>query len=165
MEMTINIDGVEKQIQFVNTESGYTITIDGRDHVVSDVSASQNRLMYLVDRRSFAAHLSQGPNALLLSIGGRNYRVEDEAIDDDGPGGHSHGGDGQIEAPMPGSIVAVHVAEGDSVVAGQRIVVVESMKMQNEITSPVAGVVTKVNCEPGQQVEFGALLVDIKAEE
>ena len=63
---------------------------------------------------------------------------------------------------MPGSIVAVNAKVGDTVAVGDSLVVLESMKMQNEITAPVAGEVKSVSCSPGDQVAFGAVLVEIK---
>jgi biotin carboxyl carrier protein len=65
---------------------------------------------------------------------------------------------------MPGSIIAVNVAEGDHVRSGQALVVLESMKMHNEITAPHDGVVRKVNCRVGEQVGFGHVLVEIGPE-
>lgn len=63
---------------------------------------------------------------------------------------------------MPGNIVAVNVEPGETVEPGAPLVVLESMKMQNEIISPVAGEVRSVNCAVGDQVSFGAVLVEIE---
>ena len=66
---------------------------------------------------------------------------------------------------MPGNIIAVNVSEGDVVEANQAVVVIESMKMQNEIPSPIDGKVAKVNCAVGDQVDFGHVLVEITPED
>jgi biotin carboxyl carrier protein len=66
---------------------------------------------------------------------------------------------------MPGSIVAVRVSEGDRVTAGTPVVVLESMKMQNEITAPVDGVVKRINCRVGDRVNLTDLLAEITAQE
>ena len=63
---------------------------------------------------------------------------------------------------MPGKIVKILVGEGDEVEQGQGLVVVEAMKMENEIKSPKAGVVKKVGVEEGETVESGALLVVVE---
>ncbi len=68
----------------------------------------------------------------------------------------------EVRTSMPGKIVAVEVAEGDRVEAGQGLVVVEAMKMENEIKSPKAGVVTKVGVKAGQAVEAGTVLVVVE---
>jgi pyruvate carboxylase subunit B len=70
-------------------------------------------------------------------------------------------GPAPLMAPMPGLVVRVSVAVGDTVSAGQGIVVVEAMKMENELRASVAGVVTAVLAVPGQAVDKGALLVEL----
>jgi len=65
-----------------------------------------------------------------------------------------------LVAPMPGLVVRVSVAEGDQVQAGQGVVVMEAMKMENELRAPAAGVVRAVHVRPGMAVEKGAPLVE-----
>ena len=166
MEMKVCIDGVERDVDVVPSGAGYTITIADHSYDVSDVNLGEGTLAFLVDRRSLLAHLSNGTGETLLSIGGRNHRIMREELDTDLPGGtHGGGGDGRIEAPMPGNIVSVAVAEGDTVEAGDPVIVLESMKMQNEITAPIAGVVRKLGCSAGQQVSFGEILAVIEPAE
>ena len=76
-------------------------------------------------------------------------------------GGHGHGA-AQIIAPMPGKIVRVLVEVGAQVEAGAGIVVVEAMKMQNEMKSPKAGTVIAINAEPGATVNAGDVLAVIE---
>ena len=66
-----------------------------------------------------------------------------------------------VEAEMPGKVVKVNVAAGDSVSEGQGVVVVEAMKMENEIPSPIDGVVKELAVAEGDTVEAGALLFTI----
>jgi biotin carboxyl carrier protein len=70
-------------------------------------------------------------------------------------------GEATIKAPMPGLVVNVLVVPGDTVAHGQRVVVLEAMKMQNDLTSPRAGVVRAVKTETGQAVSQGQPLVVI----
>lgn len=72
---------------------------------------------------------------------------------------------GQLSSPMPGKIVKLLVKEGDSVAEGQPLVIMEAMKMQNELKSTSAGTVTKVHVQEGATVETGAPLVDLKAQD
>lgn len=71
----------------------------------------------------------------------------------------SHVADAQLRSPMMGRVVLVHVREGDAVDKGQPLVVVEAMKMEHAIKAPRAGVIARVSCVAGQQVEGGAELV------
>jgi biotin carboxyl carrier protein len=68
---------------------------------------------------------------------------------------------GQIKSPMPGKVVKVLVKEGDEVEPGRPLVVVEAMKMENELVAEIAGTVKKVHVSPGDAVEGGAPLIVI----
>jgi biotin carboxyl carrier protein len=70
-------------------------------------------------------------------------------------------GDAILKSPMPGIIIATPVAEGDVVQKGDKIIILESMKMENELRSPRDGVVTRVQVKPGDGVEKGQVLVVI----
>jgi biotin carboxyl carrier protein len=72
---------------------------------------------------------------------------------------------GTVKAPMPGLIVRIEVAAGQRVEAGAALVVVEAMKMENELRAPHAGVVSTVHVEVGQAVEKGATLVTLESVE
>ena len=68
---------------------------------------------------------------------------------------------GDVRAPMPGRVVAVHAGIGDEVAAGAPLVVVEAMKMQNELLAPRAGTVLRISVAAGDTVERGAILVEL----
>ena len=79
--------------------------------------------------------------------------------------GHSAASDGAILSPMPGRIIAVEVAVGDTVTKGQKLLTLEAMKMEHSLTAPFDGVVAELNAEAGAQVQVEALLVRIEAVE
>jgi len=68
----------------------------------------------------------------------------------------------RVRPPMPGKIVSVAVAEGQEVQPGQVLLILEAMKMQNEIAAPAGGVVKKVHVKPGQNVEGKDVLLEIE---
>ncbi len=70
-----------------------------------------------------------------------------------------------VRAPMPGMIVRVEVAAGEHVRAGQGVVIIEAMKMENELKADAAGLVSKVLAVPGTAVEKGAVLIEFTAEQ
>jgi biotin carboxyl carrier protein len=74
-----------------------------------------------------------------------------------GPGANT------VIAPMPGKVLAVRVGPGDKVEAGQVLLVLEAMKMENEIGSPGEGIVKTVKCEPGGNVNTGDVLIEFEA--
>ena len=68
-------------------------------------------------------------------------------------------------APMPGRVLSVHVAQGDTVDAGQTLVIMEAMKMEHTVVAPAAGVVTELRCAEGDQVDNGQVLVVVEEAE
>ncbi len=74
-------------------------------------------------------------------------------------------GDGGVRAPMNGRVVALYVGEGEAVEAGQRLAVVEAMKMEHPLTAPFAGVVRDIVAMIGEQVEMGEPIMRVEAEE
>lgn len=102
------------------------------------------------------------PGAVLVN----GVRVEAESLDPrDWSAADAHAaasGPARIASPMPGKIVRVLVGEGDAVAEGQGIVVVEAMKMQNEMQAPRAGTVRSLRASPGATVASGEVLATIE---
>ncbi|NIM20139.1 MAG: biotin/lipoyl-binding protein [Candidatus Latescibacteria bacterium] len=165
MELTICIDGVEKQLDVEKKGDHYRFSIDGKEYRVSSGSLSNGALTFFIGNRSCVAYFSEGSGGRRMAMGGRTYSIESgENENHRGGTGASAHADGTVESPMPGNIIAVNVSEGDAVRANQAVVVIESMKMQNEIAAPVDGEIKKVNCAVGDQVNFGDVLVEIEPE-
>ncbi len=162
---TITIDGVSRSVSVARNGDGFVVTVDGRRYDVCEVARVDESLAFLVGNESHVARVTSGREGIELSIGARSYLQTREVVDADRPASAAgRHGDGRLEAPMPGSIIGIHVAVGERVRAGQPLVVLESMKMHNEIASPLDGVVRKINCRVGEQVGFGHVLVEIGSE-
>jgi biotin carboxyl carrier protein len=71
-------------------------------------------------------------------------------------------GQQKVSVPMPGKVIAVLVSEGDVVEKGQGLVIVEAMKMENEVRSPIAGAVKEIKVKQGETVEAGAVLLVVE---
>ena len=108
-----------------------------------------------------------------VNVNGTMYEVEIELMSEteakaapapvSAPAAPAQAGEGEkIESPMPGTILAVNVNNGDTVKKGQVLMILEAMKMENEIMAGCDGVVTSVAVTKGQSVETGALLCTIK---
>jgi pyruvate carboxylase subunit B len=109
----------------------------------------------------------QGKGRFTLWVDG--YRFETEALDertrairDVSAANAAPSGPAPILAPMPGLVIRISVSPGDSVEAGQGVVVMEAMKMENELRATTAGIVKGVKVTPGTAVERGALLVELE---
>ena len=90
---------------------------------------------------------------------GRAYRLEEET--ETSRAAHRHAGGG-LEAPMPGKVIAVKVAPGDTVGKGDELLVVEAMKMENAVRAPRDGRVKTVAARVGDMVSPGAVLVELE---
>jgi biotin carboxyl carrier protein len=96
-----------------------------------------------------------GPRTIPVSVDGRRRRAA-------GDSGRHAAGEQPVVAPMPGRVVRVLVGAGDEVAVRQSVVVVEAMKMENELRSPKAGRVKEVSVTPGTLVEAGRVLVVVE---
>lgn len=108
-----------------------------------------------------------------VNVNGNDYEIAIELIDENeakaaapvktaAPTTSAPANGEKITSPMPGNILNVNVAAGDSVKKGQVLMVLEAMKMENEIMSPIDGTIASVNTSKGATVESGALLCVIK---
>jgi 3-methylcrotonyl-CoA carboxylase alpha subunit len=101
-----------------------------------------------------------------VSVDGREVRLaldDERAIAAGTAGGRAGSARQELRAPMPGLLKRVHVAEGATVAAGDALVTLEAMKMENELRAAQAGTVAQVAVAEGTKVESGALLVVIRA--
>ena len=100
-----------------------------------------------------------------ITVNGNLYEVDVEEIVNGAPVAApvASGSEGsvKIEAPMPGTVLKVNVKVGDKVSAGDAVVILEAMKMENEIAAPSDGVVASVNVSQGASVDTGALLITL----
>jgi 3-methylcrotonyl-CoA carboxylase alpha subunit len=80
-------------------------------------------------------------------------------------GDRASAGSGAVVSPMPGVVLAVNVAAGDAVTRGQRLLVVEAMKMEHALLAPFAGTVVSLHAELGQHIAEGALLARVEAKQ
>ena len=118
----------------------------------------------LRDGRSLLFRVAPVNGAVVVDVEGREYRVEARDPRAGGRHGRHTLGEGRqnIIAPMPGKVMRVLVAEGDSVQPGQGLAVVEAMKMQNEIRAPKDGRVTAIRVAEGAAVAGGETLAEVE---
>ncbi|MDP3047259.1 MAG: biotin/lipoyl-containing protein [Chloroflexota bacterium] len=121
----------------------------------------------IMDGRSFEVFVEEGePGEYRIVIGGEQYAVAVASERDARPSRTAqrplpHSGEVLVKAPMPGLVVAVTVSVGDTVRAGQGLVQLEAMKMENELLAPAGGTVRAVHASKGQTVNVGQLLITI----
>jgi biotin carboxyl carrier protein len=159
------------QVEIAGEAPRWALRIDGRALDIDAVHlGDESVLTLLVDRESVLAHtcVVDVANGIVdVGIGGKNRRLEvlDElTLAARASSGGRATSTGILTAPMPGLIVAIRVQPGDRVTAGSPLVVMEAMKMQNELVAESAGVVREVRAVVGAAVESGAALVVLEPE-
>jgi biotin carboxyl carrier protein len=167
----IEVNGHTRVVSIERAAAGrYRVVVDGQPSEVDAVRIGAFGLSLLLDggggiSREVQVAPAGTPGETLVSIDGRtvaatvNGRRTGRGGADIGAGAR---GDQAIVAPMPGRVVRVLVAAGDPVTARQAVVVVEAMKMENELRSPKDGRVKEVAVTPGASVEAGRVLLVIE---
>jgi biotin carboxyl carrier protein len=172
MRLTVRVDGAEKTL-YVSHEGGlYRIEMDGKQlNVDCRPFGDGDAFSLLIDHRSFsveAAPVRPERGEYFARVNGRHYDVEvlDELLVAvrDAERAREHTGAYTLRAPMPGLVVQVRVGPGEHVRVGQAIVVMEAMKMRNELVSEVAGVVQSIVVAAGDKVDSQAPLATIARE-
>ncbi len=148
-------------IELERDAAGWRVTVDGRPIAVDAVEIAPNIFSILFAGQSFEISVTSPGGKLKLQAGAQEFNAE--VIDPRAWSGRRHGhveakGRQQIVAPMPGKVVRLLVQAGDRVEAGQGLLVVEAMKMQNEIRSPKSGAVERILVQEGQPVNAGQVL-------
>jgi biotin carboxyl carrier protein len=120
----------------------------------------------IVDGKSHESYVYEGDEGWQVLLRGHQYqvKVEDERekrLRSAAGGGVSEGGEYLLKAPMPGLVVAVSVTEGQEVEKGQVLIILESMKMQNELKAPRAGKIERIRVKPGESVEQKQTLLSV----
>ena len=138
--------------------------IDGRNIGADVARIFPGVYSILLGGRSLEATVEETAEGLLVRVAGREFQIE---ITDPRSWRRRHGGSIELEgrqqvaAPMPGKIVSVLAAQGQKIEAGQGLMVIEAMKMQNEIRSPKSGTVERLLAKEGQTVSAGEILAVI----
>jgi biotin carboxyl carrier protein len=166
MKYEIQLAGASgKKTRIVELEhdgNNWRVTLDGKLASADVAAIAAHTLSILLDGQSHEVHVTpSGGGTLKLQIGAQEFAAE--VIDPRAWSGRRHGsveaeGRQQVVAPMPGKVVRLLVKPGDHVEAGQGLLVVEAMKMQNEIRSPKSGIVERLLATEGQPVNAGEIL-------
>ena len=140
----VRLDDREFHVDFLQVDPGlYSLLIGGRSYEV-DLLEIEDALMVLVDGQPFRVEIQAEQERRLRAAAGK-----DEV----------RAGRRAVTAPMPGRVVRLLVRPGDAVRPGDGIIVMEAMKMENELKASAAGMVKEVRVEEGKAVSAGEILV------
>ena len=138
------------------------LTINGEPRDVDFLDLGPSLYSLITDNRSFQVVVEGESGRYDVLMNGHLYEtqvLDERALLMAQRRAGLMGGSGEINSPMPGLIVGVLVEPGQIVEVGQTVIILESMKMQNELKTPVSGVIESVTCEVGQTVDKSARLV------
>jgi acetyl/propionyl-CoA carboxylase alpha subunit len=134
-------------------------TVNGRALDLEVENVGPGQFACVLDGRRETFHCVRDGDVIHLARRGRTYRLEEETAA--GRAAHRHVSGG-LEAPMPGKVIAVKVAPGDTVGKGDELLVVEAMKMENAVRAPRDGRVKSVTARVGEMVSPGTVLVELE---
>jgi biotin carboxyl carrier protein len=164
MLYNVTINGKDYRLELNRAEGRWSCRLDGREIDVDAVVVRPGVLSLRIGNAAFEIKSERVDNELRLSVGSvslvaevrdpRSLRGRTRASDDHGPK--------KLTAPMPGKVVRVLVKEQSEVEAGAGVIVVEAMKMQNEIKSPKKGRIQKLLVSEGNAVNAGDVLAIVE---
>jgi biotin carboxyl carrier protein len=165
MKLDLTINGAETGFDLIEPAPQCRFRLAAGDEMAAQVETPEPGVYsILIDGRSYDAFVEESPTCLVVVIDG--HRFEIEVRDPRRRGRKSDGrhaeGVQKVSAPMPGKVIRVLIKPGDAVKAGQGLVVVEAMKMQNELKALRDGTVASVSAREGATVTAGEVLGTIE---
>lgn len=158
------VDGNSTTVVVDEVDGRTRVAIDEETPIVTDATLSgvPGMVSMLIDGRPTRAYVARDGRDFRVTVHGRTFLI---AVAGGGKRARSAAGGatdppGKITAPLAGVFVEARVAVGDTVEAGQPVVVIEAMKMQNELQAPLSGTVTAIHFSAGDRVEKGDLVIE-----
>jgi biotin carboxyl carrier protein len=161
----VSIEDTKYRLELNRTPTGWTCSLNGRPVQLDAALIRPGVLSLLIESRVYDVKRERVGSEIHLWVGNQRYAVELRDLRSlrnlkDGAGRQQ--GSSKLTAPMPGKVVRLLVNEKDKVEAGQGVVVVEAMKMQNEIKSPKKGIVQRLTAAEGSSVNAGDVLAIVE---
>jgi biotin carboxyl carrier protein len=164
MTYDVTIDGKSHRLELERDENGWSCRLDGREIPVDAVLARPDVLSLRIGNRAFEVKCERvGPDTHFW-VGNQRFAAEVRdprslrgrlrATDEQGPR--------KLTAPMPGKVVRILATQGAEIEAGAGVIVVEAMKMQNEVKSPKKGTIQKILVSTGAAVNAGDVLAIVE---
>jgi len=164
MTYDVSIDGKDHRLELDRIDGRWSCRLDGRDVAVDAVLARPDVLSLRIGNKAYEVKCERVGSEMHLWVGSarfaaevrdpRSLRGRVRAADDHGPK--------KLAAPMPGKVVRILLSQGTEVEAGTGVLVVEAMKMQNEVKSPKKGTIQKILVSEGAAVNAGDVLAIVE---
>jgi acetyl/propionyl-CoA carboxylase alpha subunit len=145
----------EKQRNLIRVE------LNGIFYDVAVEFLNTDEILLIIDGKIYNTIICPSNSALRVCVNGLSFDIEKKSVSQILGGEQRQRKKRDVKTSMPGKIVKILISEGDHVEEGQAVLILEAMKMQNEIKSPQKGTVTKIGPAAGSSVETGALLFSV----
>lgn len=161
----VTIEAKTYRVELARQGSSWSCKLDGQDFPF-DVTTLQNGLLsVLVEGKSYEVRHEVAGSETSIVVGHERFKAtvrDPRSLRSRGRGDDGGQGPKKIIAPMPGKVVRIVAAPGAEVEAGEPVLVIEAMKMQNELKAPKKGKVKRINVTEGAAVEAGQTLAEVE---
>lgn len=165
MKLKALIGEREEELVIKVADGRVTAEVGGRVYDLEVREPQADGFLFFLNTEVHECRVTERAGDFDVSIRGRNYAVsivDPKRLRSGQNSDRHHHGAAEIVAPMPGKVVRVQIEAGAEVEKGTGLVVVEAMKMQNEMKSPRSGVVVSINVKPGDTVNAGDVLAVVE---
>lgn len=154
-------DGEGFVVELTREDAGYSALSSSPPFAATVVRNGGSAWSVLIDGKSYEAYVERDNGEILVEVLGERFRFGSGAERQEGAVGRTSERS-EVKAPMPGRVVKLLASAGETVTAGQAILLFEAMKMQNEIRSPQDGVLTELAVKEGQAIQAREALFIVK---
>ncbi|MFC1564206.1 biotin/lipoyl-containing protein [candidate division KSB1 bacterium] len=148
-----------------NSDKDTIVSVNEKSYKIATLSEADNELVMEIDGERCRFFVSSDKDDYYVFFNGRQYHFRKQAEGASAGAGASVSGAGDyISSPMPGTIIKINCTEGDEVRENDTLVIVEAMKMENNLRSPIDGKIVKINYSEGDLVDAGTPIVEIDNE-
>ena len=161
----VSIAGKTHRVELFRVGQGWRCKLNGRELPLDVISTQNGLLSILIDGKSYEVKQENTATEANIVVGGERFGAvvrDPRSLRSRRSSAGAEEGVKKITAPMPGKVVRILAPAGTAVEAGQGVLVIEAMKMQNEMKSPKTGTVKKINAVEGAAVEAGQVLAEIE---
>ena len=144
---TFTVGDTTKEFEFTKNNGRYFLRQGTKLHKIDNVKVEGSEVEFSMDGSWYKVAVKDEQQLLLDKLGFKSAVA---------------GSAGNLNSPMPGKILDIMVSEGDEVSQGQPVAILEAMKMENELKSPIDGVIKSITAEVGQSVEKKTLIMEIE---
>jgi biotin carboxyl carrier protein len=165
MKLSAELSGSEHSLSLAREGERLSAHVDGRTYELTICEREDNQYLLIDGSKVYDSRIETTRDNFMVHLREQSYPIR--IIDPkrlrstQSTGRHDHGS-ADIVAPMPGKVVRILVEEGEEVASGKGILIVEAMKMQNELKTPKAGIVVSIRAEAGATVNAGDVLAVVE---